>query len=340
MLLVGARAALHWFGERARPTQCWDVWASADEVGRWRESVGAVLVGEHALPGGRTHLRLRVGDALVEAVLVPDGGSEQAFIRCQAQAPESGTGPWPQAHVASPEALALIKRSHLYDPEQWHKHIDDYHFLVARIDPGTISTGLRAAGELRRREWREQHPEDRGSGSMRIPNDAFFANTRMALIRAYEHDGLHQATCYGMRPLYQRLKDDAAQAYVSGRHFEAMSHLDRVRLVREESYAIALERVVIPAMELGLPWDADLAFRHALRRICTNLTTGWFRDFAIENYPEICRYDVDFVARFRAALARGSLARLPVVEGPKPWRERLRDHLAEIVGLDARAALV
>lgn len=316
------------------------MWSRADELDRWRVATGADLVGRDTRSGGRTRNRFLLAGETVLVDVGPSGGSEEAFIDLASGASVLGVGPCPQAAVAPPASLALIKRSHLYDPADWHKHIVDYHFIKLRIDAATITPEEHAAGRQRLSEWRAQHPEDKGSGSLRIPNAEFFANTRAALIRAYPHDDLHQATCYGECPMYQQLKDDRAQAYVSRRRFEAISHLDRVRLTREETYAIALERIVIPSLELGRPWDAEQAFQHALRRICTNLTTGWFRDFAIENYPEVCRYDTDFVGRFLEALSSGKVTRLPVPPGAPPWRERLANHLAEISGLDARAALV
>jgi hypothetical protein len=315
------------------------VWSRADELEQWRVDTRADLIAHEALPGGRTRSHFLLAGEPVLIDVGPAGGSEETFIDMESGAPTCGAGPCPQAAVASPVSLALIKRSHLYDPADWHKHVADYHVLRASIIAASIKPEHRAAGEQRLSEWRAQHPGDRGSNSMRIPNADFFANTRAALIRAYDHDDLHQATCYGERPLYQQLKDDPSLAYVFGRHFEALSHLERIRLVREETYAIALERVVIPSIELDRPWDADRAFLHALRRICTNLTTGWFRDFAIENYPEICKYDTNFVGRFLDALARDEVRRLPVLSGARPWRERLADHLAEISGLDTHAAL-
>jgi hypothetical protein len=315
------------------------LWFRADELDRWQVATGADLVERDALPGGRTRSRFLVAGETVRVDVGPAGGSEETFIAVASGTPVSGAGPCPQAAVASPASLALIKRSHLYDPADWHKHIVDYHFIKARIDAASITPEQQAAGRQRLSEWRARHPEDKGSGSLRIPNAEFFANTRAVLIRAYPHDDLHRATCYGECPMYQQLKDDASLAYVSGRRFERLSHVDRIRLVREETYAIALERIVIPSLELGRPWDAEQAFQHALRRICTNLTKGWFRDFALENYPEVCRYDTDFVGCFLEALSRGKVMRLPVPPGAPPWRERLANHLAEISGLDARAAL-
>jgi hypothetical protein len=44
---------------------------------------------------------------------------------------------------------------------------------------------------------------------------------------------------------------------------------------------IALERFLIP----GLDQYAYSAYNKALKKVCTSLTSGWFRDFAIWNWP-------------------------------------------------------
>ncbi len=53
----------------------------------------------------------------------------------------------------------------------------------------------------------------------------------------------------------------------------------------EECYTIALERHILPTMhgdKIGLGYQE--AFKWALMRVCTNLTSGWFRQYAIDNY--------------------------------------------------------
>jgi len=59
--------------------------------------------------------------------------------------------------------------------------------------------------------------------------------------------------------------------------------------VDEEATVIALERKIIPIIKGESVEDVNLfnAYKWALMRICTNLTSGWFRDFAIDNYFEI-----------------------------------------------------
>ena len=45
--------------------------------------------------------------------------------------------------------------------------------------------------------------------------------------------------------------------------------------------------------------DQEEAFLEALKAICTRLTSGWFREFAIENYYEIIFTQINFVKKFR-----------------------------------------
>ena len=51
--------------------------------------------------------------------------------------------------------------------------------------------------------------------------------------------------------------------------------------------AIALERYLIPMISK----DQEYSYRSALVRICTSLTKGWFRQFAIDNYPRLSNLD-------------------------------------------------
>ena len=143
---------------------------------------------------------------------------------------------------------------------------------------------------------------------MRVPNATFFGEFKHDDIRLYEHDDLHRTTCYYGEPLYQSAKDDKTLAFIPRRNFERMSPLDRGRLVREECHAIALERVIIPAQALGVACDAERAYFYALHRICTDLATGWFREFAIESFEQLARPDVDFTGRFAHAVDTGSRA--------------------------------
>ncbi len=75
----------------------------------------------------------------------------------------------------------------------------------------------------------------------------------------------------------------------------------------EEAYVIALERKIIPTMK-GSPgpfWKPFDAFKWALMRICTTLCSGFFRQWAIDNYFLILNsYDPGFVDKFESNISK------------------------------------
>jgi hypothetical protein len=56
--------------------------------------------------------------------------------------------------------------------------------------------------------------------------------------------------------------------------------------------AIALERYLIPKISK----NQETSYRLALCRICTSLTKGWFRQFAIDNYLRLLNLDKDLLS--------------------------------------------
>lgn len=219
--------------------------------------------------------------------------------------------------IAVPGALMAIKRSHLTWPRHWKKHIADYHKLK---EAGHTMIGWEDGCRMRHAE-RLKLDAPRRQPSLAVENSAFFHASEAALQRTYEHDDLHQVVAYYDRPLYERSKPDKSRALLDRAMFEALPLLDRLRTVREETMAIALERRIIPfvqsvevliaaglAQEVRVPQSRVLeAYGYALQRICTTLTRGWFRDFAIEHWPEVREPDVDFVGSFLAAVRSGRL---------------------------------
>ena len=55
---------------------------------------------------------------------------------------------------------------------------------------------------------------------------------------------------------------------------------------------IALERYLIPMVSK----NQETSYHSALVRICTSLTKGWFRQFAIDNYPQLSNLDKDLLS--------------------------------------------
>ena len=240
--------------------------------------------------------------------------------------------------MAQPTSLRLIARASLVEPENWFPRICTYHALRAGIRDADVTPLEQLACERFSREVAAR-AKPVHQISMRTPNEVFFQGFTRDAIRLYDHDDLHRTTCYYDVPLYLMLKDEPELAYIPRRNFDRLANADRVRLVREECFAIALERVVIPAEALGIRYRAEDAYLYALHRVCTDLATGWFRDFAIDQFPEAERIDMDFVDRFHAAVAAGRVRTRNNGPVSAAVRQALADNLDRVASRQRLAGL-
>ena len=186
---------------------------------------------------------------------------------------------------ATLDELYTIKISHAYwelKNGSWQKHMDDAVLLKrhgAQLIPDlhTLLYGV----------WKEKH------GVKRVDLDmdkaAFFDD---AVPRVYDHDSVHDSVAYGDKPLYNRILKDGAEVGVSMQKLKALPFDLKVKLFREEIYATALERKVIPSnYEVSPRW----AYDWALRRVITSLTKGWSATFIADNYALFRKPDVPYV---------------------------------------------
>src|SRR3954452_13976362 len=74
--------------------------------------------------------------------------------------------------------------------------------------------------------------------------------------------------------------------------FQKVDYQTQLNCVKEEAMVIALERYLIPMISK----NHESSYQSALVRICTTLTKGWFRQFAIDNYPRLSNLDKDLLS--------------------------------------------
>lgn len=203
--------------------------------------------------------------------------------------------------------LFAIKRSHVHFPVTWRRHIELLHALLAayptRLAWHIADDSLARLCALRREELVALRGEPGAHIALNVTNEEFFAdggNAALAHRRRYDHDRIHEHVAYepGV-PIYTRLRRDPDKALLSEAAFRRLDHVGQVRLVKEECYAIALERYLLK----GITDDAAEAYWMALERVCTTLARGWFREFACQHYPEAKVCDRDLVADAAAIAA-------------------------------------
>lgn len=196
--------------------------------------------------------------------------------------------------VAPAGVMYAIKRSHIWRPIKFAKHIQDLQWLSKQCYPKEVQTSDFYQERLRltRLAYGDRHP------SLKMSNDEFFDDV---VDKFYIHDDIHKIVAFSARPVYELMKHDPESAMCSRDLWDALPFTHKVWAVQEEAMVIALERFLIPSLK-GLrerPVKERPAFLMALEKICTTLTSGYFRDFAIDNYGVCSQLSVSPVELFK-----------------------------------------
>lgn len=203
--------------------------------------------------------------------------------------------------IPSVDVLYTLKMSHRY----------------LRNSPAFLKT-MRDIQELRRigakipdryQDWykaRMKATYDYGHPKLNQDKMGFFSGDGVKYV--FDHDSIHVAVAIHERPAYTYYMKDGAQVQCDRSKWEALPDSFKLAGVLEESYVLALERSQIPHPGVLTPRQS---FLKALGKVCTSITSGWFREWAWEHYDQVvAAYDDTYVARFWAAAEAGVAKRL------------------------------
>ncbi len=190
-------------------------------------------------------------------------------------------------HYASIDVLYMLKMSHRYLRNSPHflKTMRDIH-------------ALRSLGAKIRKSHRDfynrrvkatywyKHP------SLMQKKGDFFNGDGVNYV--YDHDSIHESVKRMNKPAYTFYQSDNAEVQCDMNKFFACDEQIRLNGVYEESCVLALERAIVP---FNVP--PINAFRKALEKVCTSITSGKFREYAWENYDKVlAMYDEKTFIRF------------------------------------------
>jgi hypothetical protein len=129
--------------------------------------------------------------------------------------------------------------------------------------------------------------------NLNMDKQAFFSD---AVKRIYDHDSIHESVAYGDVPMYDSMLSGGQQIKMDMAAIKAMSFEDQVKLYREEIYATALERYIIPS---DYTFSPRRAYAMATQKTITSLTKGWSARFLVDNYETFRVPDMDYVAHHK-----------------------------------------
>lgn len=117
----------------------------------------------------------------------------------------------------------------------------------------------------------------------------------VGVVYTYDHDSIHEAVKLFDKPAYSYFKPDDKEVWCSKDLFFGCDEEIKLAAVFEESCVLAVERSLVPYDS----WDKeDWAFKKALEKVCTSITSGWFREYAWENYEQVLQMKKDLGEHF------------------------------------------
>jgi hypothetical protein len=204
--------------------------------------------------------------------------------------------------LPSVDVLFALKSSHRFLRNSPHFEKTRKDYMNMRSWGARIPTAYMEWYLAREKEtYNYDHPR------LNVSKDAFFAGDGVKY--HYDHDSIHTAMALtpGI-PAYTRFQKEGAQVAVDRMKWNNLPLGIQLASVIEESMVLALERSQIPFPGALTPAQS---FKTALQKVCTSISSGWWRDFAYQNYDlALARYPEDYVVHFYEAVRSGAVKEL------------------------------
>lgn len=200
-------------------------------------------------------------------------------------------------YIANPNLVFALKKSHrfLKDSPHFLKTMLDYNHLK---DIGcSVPDVLKNWYKVREKEtYNYNHPKLKN-----VTKADFFKDDMVPY--KYDHDSIHWAIKQLDQPAYNYFKENTSEVECAKELFDKCTDEIKLYSVLEEAYVLALERSQIPN---NFTIEPCVSFNIALMKVCTSITSGWWREFAYNNYYKVKSiYSDNYVERFKAAINAG-----------------------------------
>lgn len=298
MIYIGSLALNEALGYKVREPKDYDFICSYNEFNDiWNEHKRVYTV-KSCYPAnkGKKMILLCNGQKPIEAEIAWERSTAEWFGKLVAE--DSDTKVYDDDYYPSLDALYMLKMSHRYLR-------NSPHFNKTRKDIQL----MQAEGAMIRPEWMEfykarqdetywyKHPK------LNQTKDDFFKDDKVQYL--WDHDDLHQSVRHLDKPAYEYYKIPGEEVQCSKEMFFDVAQEVRLYGVLEEAYTLALERSIIPRPGVLNPTQA---FLKALEKVCTSITSGWFRQFAYDHYDEVVAlFNPNYIDRFQNAVKMGQV---------------------------------
>lgn len=174
----------------------------------------------------------------------------------------------------TPPVVLMMKLSHRYKKDSVHFHKTRQDILMLR------QQGIELDDYLKEILVEREKLTNPSGYKLNVNKKEFFTDNVPYVV---DHDNdLHVPLAHLEQPAYRYYMKDGAEVFCDKEKFFALPEEYRLYGVLEETYVLACERALIPHGT-----DPKKAFDIALEKVATSVTSGWFREYAWENYDKI-----------------------------------------------------
>lgn len=293
MILMGSRAlALRAPQLLGRKPLDFDFCCSKAEFDSWMES-NAYKVSPTKVYSEKNKMIVE-GKTNCEFEIVGGQPSTQMMIDLVESDPDTFDTPF--GKVPSLDMLYTIKTSHRFlknSPHFW-KTLADYHIM--KRAGAKVRSEFQDFLKIREKEtYNYAHPK------LNVKKNDFFKDDNIQYV--WDHDDIHKSVARYEAPAYTYYLKDGAQVDCDKNKFFSLDEKYRLAGVVEEAAVLAIERSLVPHPGV---WTPEYAWRFALSKVCSSITSGWFRAYAYDHAPEILKlYPQGYWEKFQEDVKSG-----------------------------------
>lgn len=311
MLLIGSRALKLRAAHLLTRSPCDFDWVcTREEYNTWFEN------NSHRLNSTKVYEMPEYNKMIIEGatncefeIITPGSSAEILYNLVHADKNSIDT---PFGKIPSLDLLFTIKDTHKYKKfntpnNHFWKNTIDWHMM--RSAGAKIRDEYKEFHSLREKEtYNYLHP------SLNKTKADFFKDDNIEYI--FVHDDIHRAVAINDKPAYEYYLKDGSEVQTSKKKFFECSGHIRLSGIVEEAMTLAIERSLVP--HVGV-WPADFAFKFALSKVCTSITSGYFRQYGFENIFDAIKLfnssSKNFFDKFKDSVRDGSVHYMPGQEG-------------------------
>lgn len=199
----------------------------------------------------------------------------------------------------NPEVVLALKETHKYLRNSPHFEKTRRDILMLRGWGYKVPACLKEWSRKRRElTYWYKHP------SLKQSKQDFFVDS----FYKWDHDDIHKSVAFYHQPAYEFYKKPDAEVECSRDLFFQVKEEIRLAGVLEECFVLALERHQIPN---DFEPNPDISFKIALQKVCSSITSGWFRKYAWDKYDEVLEiyssFAGQYVEKFKKDLSHGKI---------------------------------